>query len=398
MSIPAGWVQTTIGEVVDFQGGTQPPKSEFVYEAKPGYVRLVQIRDFRSDEYKTYIPSSLARNSFGRDDVMIGRYGPPVFQILRGLDGAYNVALIKATPDLNRMSKDFLYLVLQQEPLFNLIDGLSRRSAGQAGVDMDALRSFPLLLPPPPVQDFIADRVNLLNQGIRQLTDLTSAKLRFKQGTMQQLLTGRLRFPEFKSEQMGKRAIGSFLTLCGRPVTRPASAYTALGLRSHGKGTFVRQVEDPNQVQMDTLYQVRENDLIVNITFAWEGAIAIASKDDESSLVSHRFPTFVVDDKIVSPEFLRHVIITPPFVFKLGLVSPGGAGRNRVMNKKDFLKIEIALPSLNEQRKIAKLLNAMDREIELLRKQLDLLKLQKKGLMQKLLIGQVRVKLPKGTK
>jgi type I restriction enzyme S subunit len=44
-----------------------------------------------------------------------------------------------------------------------------------------------------------------------------------------------------------------------------------------------------------------------------------------------------------------------------------------------------------EQRKIAAALNAADREIDFLRKELDALKTQKKGLMQKLLTGQVRV-------
>jgi len=53
--------------------------------------------------------------------------------------------------------------------------------------------------------------------------------------------------------------------------------------------------------------------------------------------------------------------------------------------------MKLRLPPLSEQRKIAAVLLAADREIDLLRKQLDALKQQKKGLMQKLLTGQVRV-------
>ena len=60
---------------------------------------------------------------------------------------------------------------------------------------------------------------------------------------------------------------------------------------------------------------------------------------------------------------------------------------------KEFSKIHIAIPSISEQQKIAAVLNTCDKEIELLNKQLDALKEQKKGLMQKLLTGQIRVKL-----
>ena len=56
------------------------------------------------------------------------------------------------------------------------------------------------------------------------------------------------------------------------------------------------------------------------------------------------------------------------------------------------------LPEIDEQNRIASLLNGLNEELSLLNRQLELLKLQKKGLMQKLLTGQVRVKLPKGAK
>lgn len=59
----------------------------------------------------------------------------------------------------------------------------------------------------------------------------------------------------------------------------------------------------------------------------------------------------------------------------------------------DLARMKLELPSYAEQRRIASLLDAADREIDLLRKQLEAVKEQKKGLMQKLLTGQVRVKV-----
>ena len=90
--IPSDWVEHTIGELITFEGGSQPDKSVFRPTSKRGYTRLIQIRDYKSDRFETYVPTHLPRRFCSSRDIMIGRYGPPIFQILRGLAGAYNVA------------------------------------------------------------------------------------------------------------------------------------------------------------------------------------------------------------------------------------------------------------------------------------------------------------------
>jgi type I restriction enzyme, S subunit len=86
-------------------------------------------------------------------------------------------------------------------------------------------------------------------------------------------------------------------------------------------------------------------------------------------------------------------MVTDRFFYKLDLISPGGAGRNRVMNKGDFLKIMVTIPGVEEQKKIAGVLGAFDNQIGLLKKYLVKLQKQKNGLMQKLLTGEIRVKV-----
>ena len=54
-----------------------------------------------------------------------------------------------------------------------------------------------------------------------------------------------------------------------RPVPKPDKPYWRLGIKSWAKGTFHAFVDNPDTVDMDELYEVKENDLIVNITFAW---------------------------------------------------------------------------------------------------------------------------------
>nr|WP_257227789.1 MULTISPECIES: restriction endonuclease subunit S [unclassified Acinetobacter] len=133
--------------IIKFTGGSQPPKSIFSDTCKEGYVRLVQIRDFRTDKYLTFIPKDSARRFFKRNDVMIGRYGPPVFQILRGLEGAYNVALMKAEPKAE-LDNDFLFYLLAVQSIQQLVIANSQRSAGQTGVNLEFLNNLVIGVPP----------------------------------------------------------------------------------------------------------------------------------------------------------------------------------------------------------------------------------------------------------
>ncbi len=94
------------------------------------------------------------------------------------------------------------------------------------------------------------------------------------------------------------------MTFTTREIEKPTENYLALGIRSHGKGIFHKPDSDPKAIAMDKLYEVKENDFIVNITFAWEHAVAIISKEDEGGLVSHRFPTYVIDQKQFLLNFL----------------------------------------------------------------------------------------------
>ncbi|MEL7306357.1 MAG: restriction endonuclease subunit S [Pseudomonadota bacterium] len=135
-----------VEDICDFIGGSQPAKAEFINEPKEGYVRLIQTRDYKTDAFPTYIPEKSTRKFCDEDDVMIGRYGPPIFQICRGLKGAYNVALLKAKPKKG-IDREFLYYFLKQDAVFKYVDKLSARTGGQTGVDLVSLNKYPVRVP-----------------------------------------------------------------------------------------------------------------------------------------------------------------------------------------------------------------------------------------------------------
>ena len=83
-------------DVCDFQGGTQPPKDEWINDPCEGYVRMLQIRDYSQGDAKfiQYVKDTKKLHKCTKDDIMLSRYGY-IGQAFIGLEGAYNVALVK---------------------------------------------------------------------------------------------------------------------------------------------------------------------------------------------------------------------------------------------------------------------------------------------------------------
>ncbi|MDV3508131.1 hypothetical protein CMU89_05695 [Elizabethkingia anophelis] len=257
--------------------------------------------------------------------------------------------------------------------------------SANTNINQVALGSLPLIIPPLPEQQKIAEILSTWDRAIANVQlIINNLQLRNKALAFS-LLRGKL-----VNKNSKKISLSKFLTFTPREIEKPTENYLALGIRSHGKGIFHKPDSDPKAISMDKLYEVKENDFIVNITFAWEHAVAIISKEDEGGLVSHRFPTYVIDQKTVSVEFFRHIILQPFFKQMLDNISPGGAGRNRVLSKKDLLKLEISVPSLQEQHSIAEILNTAHQELKQYQEKLKALQQQKKGLMQQLLTGKIR--------
>jgi len=166
-----------LGDVCDFQGGSQPPKSMFIQQPEEGYIRLLQIRDFKSDDKAVYIPNAKKNRICESDDVMIGRYGASVGQIHRGKSGAYNVALIKTIPNTDIISKDYLYLYLQSELFQKELTSVSARSA-QAGFSKADISPFEIVIPPIPEQKRIVALLDTVFADLEQTRAKTEQNLK----------------------------------------------------------------------------------------------------------------------------------------------------------------------------------------------------------------------------
>ena len=151
------WEMKRLVDVCDFQGGTQPPKSEWSTQDKKGFVRMIQIRDFTQgkDKFIEYVKDSKNLKKCIDTDIMIGRYGASIGKILTGLNGAYNVALVKTIPS-NQLDKNYFYHYLNTPYFQNFIQNAGSRAA-QAGFNKEELKDLEIPLPPLPIQKRIAE-------------------------------------------------------------------------------------------------------------------------------------------------------------------------------------------------------------------------------------------------
>jgi type I restriction enzyme S subunit len=366
--IPEDWEAATIGEVATFSGGSQPPRSTFKFAPAKGYVRLIQIRDYKTDDYASFIPESMVRKRCAKDDIMIGRYGPPVFQILRGIEGAYNVALIKATPN-HRVDREFFFYVLSQEKLFELIDSLSRRSSGQTGIEMPALKSYGLALPSLPEQRAIATALNDVDALLVALEQLFAKKRDLKQAAMQQLLTGQTRLPGFHGDWEVKR-LGDLLTVrhgkSQHDITAPDGKYPILASGGEIGRTNTFIYDKPS------------------VLIGRKGTIDSPQYVDSPFwTVDTLFFTEIADEADAKFVFYKFTMIR--------WRSYNEASGVPSLNAKTIENIEIQTPHLPEQIAIAAVLSDMDAELAVLEQRLAKTRALKQGMMQELLTGRPRL-------
>lgn len=260
VELPRTWMWVRFGELLDFQGGGQPPKSHFLEVKKPGYVQLIQIRDLGSRPQPVYIPSDLASKFCTADDIMVGRYGASVGKVFWGKDGAYNVALVKMVDVHDAFDKRFLFELLNSPEGQALFAGISR--SAQDGFNKGDIERKLIPYAPKGEQARIVARVDEL----MRLCDALEAKGRLEAeqharllGTLLGTLTDSSTPDELAANW--QRVADHFDLLLDRPEAVDALEQTILQLAVRGLLVPQDPSEEPATVLIEQIRAARAGQL-----------------------------------------------------------------------------------------------------------------------------------------
>ncbi|MFT5295547.1 MAG: type I restriction enzyme S subunit [Colwellia sp.] len=388
------WLTTRLGDITQFYKGKGISKAEVAFNGSLKCIRYGELYTHYGEIIKEIKSSTNISKSDAflseENDVIIPASGESALDLAtascvkdRGIALGGDINVLRSNIDGTFLSY-YLNNVRKKQ--------IARFSQGISVIHLYA-KQLKLLKINKPNKDAEAVKLSSFFSEIdtrsSQLEDKLNLIKEYKKAVVQKVFSQELRFKDEDGNdfpQWQEKVLSQVLEIKVRETPKPSENYLALGIRSHMKGTFQKPNFDPEKIMMDKLYIVRPNDLIVNITFAWEGAIAIAKSEDDGGLVSHRFPTYIFKNNESNYQFFRHVIKLERFKYNLGVISPGGAGRNRVLSKKDFLKLKWRFPSIEEQLKIADFLDALDTKIEHVTKQIECTQTFKKGLMQQMFV------------
>lgn len=242
------------------------------------------------------------------------------------------------------------------------------------GISKDNLKKIKVLVPPIEEQKKIAEILETWDRAIEELSDLIAEKKELKRGLMQQLLTGAKRLPNF-NKQWENIKMGDIADLY-QPTTIAAQDLLDEGFPVYGANGLIGYYDKYNHDTWQIMITCRGSTCgTVNRTY-------------EKSWITGNAMVINCDKYNVCKPFLYYMLLNQNFSSVIS-----GSGQPQIV-RAPLLKYQLFLPSdIEEQKAIADVLTKADAEIDLLNQQLDVLKEQKRGLMQKLLTGEIRVKV-----
>ena len=391
--IPKDWKIRKLQEVSIISGeyGINAPGVDFD-ENLPKYLRITDINDdgtLRLNNMVSVNDPNSQKYLLQNDDILLARTGASVGKAYRHKQKEYGDLvfagfLIRFRLNTQVISPTFLHFYLQTNKYWNWVQVMSQRS-GQPGINGKEYSVLPIPLPPLPEQQKIATILSKWDNAIDKLTQLIAAKELQKKGLMQQLLTGELRFPGFEDEweEVKLETVAKF---------------------KNGKGHENNVDEDGEYVLVNSKFVASEGKEYKMVSEAYEllkkGTIVMVMSDVPNGKALAKCYLIIEDNKFtlnqricsltpkgINTDFLLYQLNRNKFYMKFD----GGVGQTN-LKKQEVLNCPVLLPKKQEQQKIASVLSAADKEIEILKKELASFQEQKKGLMQVLLTGKVRVR------
>lgn len=384
-TIPSSWSVKKISEVAVVTMGASPSSTSY-NDDKIGLPLIQGNADCANRKTKPRIYTSEITKKCKVGDIIMTVRAP-----VGAISKSNHVACIGRGVCAidSKINNEFLYQSLVYHE--NSWGKLSQGSTFEAVSGSD-IKGFKISVPPLKEQEKIAEILSTWDLAIEKQEQLIEKKKEFKKGLMQRLLSGEVRFKEFtdKWKPLMIKDIANSISELNKAdeelIVLSCTKYDGLveSLKYFGKQMFS---DDTSKYK-----KIWKNDFAYATNHIEEGSIGVQRICDVG-LVSPMYTVFRVDDEIVDIDYLFYLLKTERYISIYKSRMCASVDRRGSLRWPEFSKIKLILPSIEEQKRITEVLKSADKEIELLEKELEAIKLQKKGLMQRLLTGEVRVKV-----
>lgn len=373
---PSGWILTTVGKACCIRNDLRLPISKEERAKMPGcypYYGPTGELD-RLSEYR--IEGTFAL--IGEDgDHFLDFENKPQTLLVSGRFNVNNHAhVIASTEDC---SAEWFYNYFRHR---SLISSLTRQGAGRYKLNKAALEKLPILLPPQAEQDEINSRIRDWDTAIQTTERLIAAKERFHRWLQQRLIEQRAARHHWETQELG----GLIRERSERSIQH--DEYPVL--TSSRRGLFLQSEYFSKQVTSEdnTGYKIMRRGDFTFRSMSDDGRFVFNRLEKyDTGIISPAYGVFYAEG--VCPEFLAHYLNSSYFAQLLARETQGGT--RKALRFSALAGMEVDLPKRADQERIAAILDDSRHEIDLLQTQLETLRHQKRGLMQKLLTGEWRV-------
>jgi type I restriction enzyme S subunit len=387
--LPDGWQWVRFGKIVTIGSGQVSPLEEpYRYyphvgpeniEAHTG--RLVNVRTAEEQELIS------GKYLFDDQAIVYAKIRPNLNKVCTpDFVGICSADAYPIWPDTDVVLKSYLAYYMRTAVFVKQTVATSMRS-GMPKVNRDDLVRVWFALPPIKEQEIIIRFVNDWQLSLNLIHKVVEAKSRYKRALVEQLLTRKHVFPEFKGHNWRQYRLGELFTErieMSRPDLKLLAITGTEGIVD--RNSLVKR--DTSNADKSKYLRVAPGDIAYNTMRMWQGVFGLSALE---GIVSPAYTVCTPNERIEG-RFAAYLFKLPATIALFHRHSQGLVSDTLNCKFPSFAKIKVTIPPIAEQRKIADVLELVDEEIVLLRRELDALKQQKQELMQKLLTGQVRVK------
>ncbi len=399
--LPKDWKKAKLGDYFDFKNGINFGKNDSGYD-----IEVLGVGDFKKRFYADFTDLSVNHvneiknlTRIEKNDLLFVRsngnkelIGRVLFVKEIDRDIYYSGFVIKGSCCRDEINNEYIARVCSSTYVMNqyLVKG---GGTNISNLSQAILSDLDVLIPPYDEQMKINNLLSTWDKAITLKEKLIKEKKNQKTSLMQQLLTGKVRLTGF-DEEWKKVKLGTVL----KKVNEKSHIKNELELYSltieNGVTPKTDRYNREFLVKTDNKkYKITKlNDIVYNPANLRFGAIAV-NRIKSPVLLSPIYEVLrLKNDRLFNLDFIGQLLTWNRTINLFSTMAEGTLIERMAVKIDTFLDVEFKMPnSIEEQTAIAFRLDLADKEIDLLEKEIVQIKEQKKGLMQLLLTGIVRV-------